>query len=110
MAYSEKKPHLSVTEKGQRKPSVVVSIAGGSQTTNILQSAVQVENPSLVGEHSTTFASKGLDAYYRPSQHWEGLHRYDPKFAWEPSEEKALARKLDWRICSFACLMFFALQ
>ncbi|KAM0802956.1 major facilitator superfamily domain-containing protein [Usnea florida] len=45
-----------------------------------------------------------------PLESYEGKHRYDPKFEWEPKEEKKLVRKLDLRICSWACLMFFALQ
>ncbi|KAF1818375.1 phthalate transporter, partial [Dissoconium aciculare CBS 342.82] len=59
---------------------------------------------------STTFASSGLDQYYKPSSQWEGLHRYDTEFTWKSEEEKSLVRKIDWRICTFACLMFFALQ
>lgn len=110
MADYEKEPHSAVVEEPQRKRSVVASIAAGFETANVLQPAVQSEKSSPHGLSSTTFASKGLDAYYRPADNWEGLHRYDPDFAWEPAEEKALVRKLDWRICSFACFMFFALQ
>lgn len=48
--------------------------------------------------------------YYKPIDSYEGLHRWDPEFEWTPKEEKKLVRKLDFRICAFACLMFFALQ
>jgi hypothetical protein len=71
------------------------------------------------------------EAFYAPIEAYEGRHRYDPEFEWEPNEEKRLVRKvsddmidivrlkrlasliyyqIDWRICSWACLMFFALQ
>ncbi|TGZ78471.1 MFS general substrate transporter [Ascodesmis nigricans] len=40
----------------------------------------------------------------------EGRHRYDPKAVWTEAEEKRIVRKIDKRICTFACLMFFALQ
>ncbi|EMC96132.1 hypothetical protein BAUCODRAFT_70023 [Baudoinia panamericana UAMH 10762] len=53
---------------------------------------------------------KGLESYYQPGENWEGIHRFDPDYTWDPSVEKRLVRKIDWRICSFACLMFFALQ
>jgi len=58
----------------------------------------------------TTFIATGLDPYYKPIEKYEGLHRYDPDFTWEPSEEKKIVRKIDYRICTWVCLMFFALQ
>ncbi|KAF2016904.1 phthalate transporter [Aaosphaeria arxii CBS 175.79] len=58
-----------------------------------------------------TFAGKGLaEDHYRPIDSYEGIHRYDPKFDWEPEEERRVVRKIDYRICSWVCLMFFALQ
>ncbi|KAF2005054.1 MFS general substrate transporter [Amniculicola lignicola CBS 123094] len=45
-----------------------------------------------------------------PIAKYEGMHRYDPKFEWEPTEEKRIVRKIDKRICTWVCLMFFALQ
>ncbi|PSR97310.1 major facilitator superfamily domain-containing protein [Coniella lustricola] len=47
---------------------------------------------------------------YKPIAEYEGAHRYDPQFAWEEEEERKLVRKLDYRVCSFVCFMFFALQ
>ncbi|KAF2137134.1 uncharacterized protein K452DRAFT_278940 [Aplosporella prunicola CBS 121167] len=41
---------------------------------------------------------------------YECRHEFDPKFEWTPEEEKALIRKLDWRVCAWACVMFFGLQ
>ncbi|KAL3457859.1 major facilitator superfamily domain-containing protein [Aspergillus heterothallicus] len=48
--------------------------------------------------------------YYKPIPEYEGIHRWDPDFDWSPEEEKRLIRKIDWRICTFACITFFALQ
>ncbi|KAL2814974.1 major facilitator superfamily domain-containing protein [Aspergillus granulosus] len=48
--------------------------------------------------------------YYKPIPEYEGIHRWDPDFDWSPEEEKRLIRKVDWRICTFACITFFALQ
>ncbi|KAL3491846.1 major facilitator superfamily domain-containing protein [Aspergillus germanicus] len=71
---------------------------------------------------SETFPSKQRykegDAYvgggavelYEPIPEYEGRHRYDPSAEWTESEEKKLVRRLDYRICSWVCLMFFALQ
>ncbi|KAJ3177064.1 hypothetical protein HDU85_006431 [Gaertneriomyces sp. JEL0708] len=47
---------------------------------------------------------------YKPRDDYEGAHRWDPKASWTHEEEKKLVRKIDWKIMSFVCLMFFALQ
>ncbi|CAG9985038.1 unnamed protein product [Clonostachys byssicola] len=57
-----------------------------------------------------TFAVGASAVHYEPIPEYEGRHRYDPKAEWTPQEEKKLVRKLDKRICSWVCLMFFALQ
>ncbi|KAF2446798.1 MFS general substrate transporter [Karstenula rhodostoma CBS 690.94] len=58
-----------------------------------------------------TFSGAGLKArFYKPMDQYEGKHRYDPDFVWEPEEERKVVRKIDKRICTWVCLMFFALQ
>ena len=34
-------------------------------------------------------------SYYTPIERYEGKHRYDPNFEWEPKEEKKLVRKVN---------------
>ncbi|KAK3898171.1 allantoate permease, partial [Staphylotrichum tortipilum] len=46
---------------------------------------------------------------YEKSQ-YESRHVFDPNLTWTEEEEKKIVRKLDWRICLWACVMFFALQ
>ena len=82
------------TDKVPRKHSIVESITKGFETANISKNPDVVDHGRELHIDSTTFASKGLDTYYRPSAQWEGLHRYDTNFAWEPSEEKKLVRKV----------------
>ncbi|UNI23858.1 hypothetical protein JDV02_009651 [Purpureocillium takamizusanense] len=55
-------------------------------------------------------AAGGSAGHYEPIPEYEGRHRYDPTASWDPKEEQRLVRKLDYRICSWVCLMFFALQ
>jgi len=43
---------------------------------------------------SNTFVSEGLDDYCKPMESYEGYHRYDPDFVWEPKEEKKIVRKV----------------
>lgn len=50
------------------------------------------------------------DSNYAPVKDYEGFHRYDPKATWTPAEENAVRRKIDLRICFWACTMFFTLQ
>ncbi|PQE06119.1 allantoate permease protein [Rutstroemia sp. NJR-2017a BBW] len=35
---------------------------------------------------------------------------FDPHFTWTEEEEKRIIRRLDWRVCLWACIMFFGLQ
>ncbi|PNP42606.1 hypothetical protein TGAMA5MH_05347 [Trichoderma gamsii] len=46
---------------------------------------------------------------YEKSQ-YECRHVFDPSLTWSEEEERRLVRKLDWRICLWACVMFFGLQ
>ncbi|QRW04072.1 major facilitator superfamily transporter [Ceratobasidium sp. AG-Ba] len=46
----------------------------------------------------------------RPHDNYEGLHRWDPTATWDAKEEKALVRKIDIRLMTWLCLMFFGLQ
>ena len=42
-----------------------------------------------------TFSGAGLKAgFYKPIDHYEGKHRYDPGFEWEPVEERKVVRKV----------------
>lgn len=44
---------------------------------------------------SQAFTGAGLDAdLYKPIESYEGYHRYDPDFEWEPAEEKRVVRKV----------------
>jgi hypothetical protein len=48
-------------------------------------------------------------ALYEKSQ-YECRHVFDPTLEWSKEEERKLVRKLDWHVCLWACIMFFALQ
>ncbi|KAI7549440.1 MFS general substrate transporter [Hortaea werneckii] len=70
-----------------------------------------VAKNALFSEVSHTALDDGsLAAFYKPIDTYEGRHRYDPNFEWEPAEERRLVRKIDYRICTWVCVMFFALQ
>jgi hypothetical protein len=41
---------------------------------------------------------------------YENRHRFDPHYVWTAEEEKKLVRKIDWRIMTWAWIMFCALD
>jgi hypothetical protein len=85
--------HSEKAQDDRRRSSIAASLGGGFQTVNIVKPLPTVTQAHEPQSSSTTFASKDLIAYYRPGAHWEGLHRYDEQFTWNPSEERHLVRK-----------------
>lgn len=58
-------------------------------------SEVEVHRPGKKYREGATFATHGLrQDNYRPVDSYEGLHRYDPDFEWEPEEERKVIRKV----------------
>ncbi|KAF9872030.1 hypothetical protein CkaCkLH20_10367 [Colletotrichum karsti] len=94
----------------------------GTPSTPSVNSAVdQKDRAPVVDDKSSASDSKhvasgevwavGASAQlYEPIPEYEGRHRYDPTAEWSEKEEKKLVRRLDYKICSWVCLMFFALQ
>ncbi|KAL5003232.1 major facilitator superfamily domain-containing protein [Aspergillus recurvatus] len=58
----------------------------------------------------STFSAAEDPRFYKPIDSYEGLHRWDPDFEWTDEEERRIVRKIDFRVCTFACVTFFALQ
>ncbi|KAJ4356514.1 uncharacterized protein N0V89_004548 [Didymosphaeria variabile] len=59
------------------------------------------------------FADPEVAAYYKDvygKAKYECRHVFDPTATWTDEEEKRVIRKLDLRVCFWACTMFFSLQ
>ncbi|KAL1879315.1 hypothetical protein Daus18300_001897 [Diaporthe australafricana] len=59
------------------------------------------------------FADEAVAEHWRQvyaESQYECRHVFDPTLTWSEAEEKAIIRKLDWRVCLWACVMFFGLQ
>lgn len=48
-------------------------------------------------------------SHYQPRADWENIEAFDPSFRWTWREEKRALRKVDWKVLSWVCVMFFAL-
>ncbi|KAK3319635.1 major facilitator superfamily domain-containing protein [Cercophora scortea] len=62
------------------------------------------ENPFLNPEVADRWRAVYEEANY------ECRHFFDPTLTWTEEEEKVIIRKIDWHVCAWACVMFFALQ
>ncbi|KAJ9145106.1 Allantoate permease [Pleurostoma richardsiae] len=64
-------------------------------------------------EKKNPFADDEAAAYWRQVYddcQYECRHEFDPLLTWSAEEERHLVRKLDWKVCLWACVMFFGLQ
>jgi hypothetical protein len=58
-------------------------------------SDIEVHKSTRGYREGTTFATHGLrQDTYRPVDTYEGIHRFDPDFEWEPEEERKVVRKV----------------
>lgn len=51
-----------------------------------------------------------LAKHFQPTEKYENLHRFDPSARWTWAEELPLINKIDWKITTWACIAFFALD
>jgi hypothetical protein len=47
--------------------------------------------------------------HYQPRADWENIEAFDPTFRWTWREEAKALRKVDWKVLTWVCVMFFAL-
>lgn len=64
-------------------------------------------------QKNNPFADPDVASHYRAlyeKARYECRHAFDPSLEWTPAEEKAIVRKLDWRVSLWACVAFAALN
>ncbi|XDG05413.1 hypothetical protein ABKA04_005028 [Annulohypoxylon sp. FPYF3050] len=74
------------------------------ESLRIEDSVPDIENPFLDTETAEYWRQVYENCQY------ECRHVFNPKLEWSAKEEKELVRKLDWKVCLWACVMFFGLQ
>jgi hypothetical protein len=68
-------------------------------TESPASSFTKKEPAALEAEVNTTnpgqaFENVGLEKFYKPIPTYEGYHRFDPEFQWEPEEERIVVRRV----------------
>lgn len=82
---------------------------------------IRTPSPSEVDEASdrssidakNPFKDPKVAEYYRnlyEEAQYESREAFDTEIEWTAAEEKKIVRRLDWHVCLWACVMFFALQ
>lgn len=90
---------------------------GPQSSESASESPVDIEaepqKPSKHKDYGSTddhvFSDPRVAEYWRgvyENATYEGRHRFDPEFTWTAEEELALKRKIDWRIITWAWMMF----
>lgn len=105
--YNEKVARNSFTSIPQNAELVT---AQGNIVTN--EGVISAKTGKDHSESTNIFKDPEIAAYYRQvyeDSTYECRHVFDPHLTWTKEEEKALIRKLDWRVCFWACFMFFSL-
>ncbi|RAK91882.1 MFS general substrate transporter [Aspergillus costaricaensis CBS 115574] len=92
----------SANEDTKKNPDVSTSSASSSSLTDSEHRIAKVTD--------CAFDTTEDPRFYKPIPEYESAHRWDPYFEWTEEEEKALIKKIDIRVCTFACVTFFALQ
>lgn len=87
-----------------------VTVDDGSSTGSVRSSITDIASVQEINKGETVFGNEDTASFYKPDPSYEGAHRFDPNATWTAEEENQLVRKLDIRICLWACIMFVALQ
>ncbi|KIP09399.1 hypothetical protein PHLGIDRAFT_67599 [Phlebiopsis gigantea 11061_1 CR5-6] len=72
--------------------------------------ALQSDDADAVATRRSVFDDPVLAKHYQPSERYENRHRFDPDARWTFREERAIVRKIDWRVMLWAAISFSALN
>jgi len=107
---SREKETIQVVAKDVLEGAEVVTERGNVITKDgIVVSARDSDSSLSTNVFSDPEVAAHFVAVYEGAK-YESRHVFDASLTWSKEEEKKLVRKLDWRVCTWACVMFFALQ
>ncbi|KAF1815589.1 phthalate transporter [Eremomyces bilateralis CBS 781.70] len=94
-----------------KRYSISKDVGGRRISSESVSKSAGVLEGALWTKGATTFDNDSdLQDFYKPVETYEGFHRYDPDYTWPEEDEKKVVRRIDFKICTWMCLMFFALQ
>ncbi|KAI1874968.1 uncharacterized protein JN550_002397 [Neoarthrinium moseri] len=96
----------SSTDEKQGVPAGYVSNSDSVQTSNADSDGYGSTEDHIFKDPAV--ASHWISVYEAAT--YENRHRFDPEFQWTAAEEKKLLRKIDFRIMTWAWIMFCALD
>ncbi|KAK3485250.1 major facilitator superfamily domain-containing protein [Neurospora hispaniola] len=106
------------TPTDEKKPSSYGTVISPSpDTKNLNFSSSSSSDLSEASEYADLTRNPFLDPVV--AAHWRKVYEeadyecravFDPSVTWTEEEEKAIIRKIDFRACAWAIVMFFALQ
>lgn len=67
-------------------------------------------DPNAIATRRSVFDDPVLAKHYWPTEKYENLHRFDVNARWTYAEEKAIVRKIDWKVLGWAAISFSALN
>lgn len=113
-AFSAAKPATATTVAQALEPTVAAVHPKEDVPETLKTPHTHISTPS---EHSldekNPFSDPKVAEFYKDiyeSCQYECRGAFDPELEWTPAEERRIVRKLDFRVCAFACFAFFALQ
>ncbi|KAI1768467.1 allantoate permease [Hypoxylon sp. FL1150] len=105
-------PLASIDPEEQKTYGSVYSDSNSSRSSSsLLGESLRIEDP-VVGSDNPFLDTETAEYWrqvYEKCQ-YECRHAFNPKLEWSAREERELVRKLDWKVCLWACVMFFGLQ
>ncbi|KAI1258674.1 MFS general substrate transporter [Xylariaceae sp. FL1019] len=105
-------PQLQADVPVTNNPVLESSESKDDKKTGFTEASIPPSEDDLTLK-SNPFADPSVATHWRKvynDAHYECRHLFDPSLDWTEEEEKKIVRKLDWRVCLWACIMFFALQ
>jgi len=103
----EKFPELSSSDD---VPKLGIPLDTSSNGISSLWTKRDKLNLDAIATQPSVFDDPVTLEAYRPPPQFENAHRFDPNARWTWREEKAIVRKIDFRIMVWAFIMFFALE
>ncbi|MCO5613584.1 hypothetical protein L7F22_067861 [Adiantum nelumboides] len=98
-------PELSKTNTSPQTLGSFSRLLYPTKTKEVLDSDLDA-----IATQPSVYDDEEYAKFNQPHPKWENLHRFDSKFRWTWRQEKAIVKKMDWRIALWAVVMFYALD